>query len=466
MIKRRNNAMDAIYGFVENFKKVKYADLQPAVVEAAKSEVLDSLANALGGSSKPGVVELLEIMKEWGGNEQSTIFAYDIKCPTPNAAQLNSTMVHALDYDDGHPVALVHTGCTTVPTCLAVAERMGGITGKELITNIALGVDFMARLSLASRPGSDLLEVGYHPTAFYGYLGAAAMASRIMGLDSEKMLNALGIAYHQCSGNMQCIHDGALTKRLGPGFASRAGITAAIMAEKGITGARNCLEGKAGLFTIYHGGDYDVKILKKDLGKKFETENLGFKPYPCCGHTHAAIDAILTLKSKYPITADQVQSVEVFAGGAAYALCSPEEVKRNPKNIVDAQFSLPWTVATCLVKGKVTLEDFTKEAITNESVLQISNKVTGHLDPDLSRHGVGPTRVSIKMKNGAEYTEFVEFCLGSVERPMAFADCVNKFRECYPASVKPLSPDAAEKIIEMIRHLEDVKDATEIVRIL
>src|SRR5512135_3061229 len=102
--------MDAIYSFVENFKKVKYADLQPAVVEAVKSEVLDSLANALGGSSKPGVVELLEIMKEWGGNGQSTVFTYDIKFPTPNAAQLNSTMVHALDYDDGHPEALVHTG--------------------------------------------------------------------------------------------------------------------------------------------------------------------------------------------------------------------------------------------------------------------------------------------------------------------------------------------------------------------
>jgi len=133
---------------------------------------------------------------------------------------------------------------------------------------------------------------------------------------------------------------------------------------------------------------------------------------------------------------------------------------------VDAQFSMPWAVATCLVKGKVTLEDFTEKAITNENVLQISRKVTGHLDPDLTRHGVGPARVSIKMKNGAEYTEFVEFCLGSVERPMTFADCASKFRECYPSSVKALSAETAEKVIEMIRHLEDVKDATEIVRIL
>ncbi len=458
--------MDAIYSFVENFAAIRYEDLQPPVVEAVKGEVLDSLACALGGSSKAGVVELLDIVKEWGGKEQSTVIAYDIKCPTPNAAQVNCTMVHALDYDDGHPKALVHTGCTTVPTCLAVAERMGGISGKELITTIALGVDLMARLSLASRPGSDLLTVGYHPTAFYGYLGAAAMAARIMGLNKGQMINALGIAYHQCAGNMQCIHDGALTKRMGPGFASRGGIMAALLAEKGITGARNCLEGKAGLFNVYHGGDYDIRILTNNLGKRFEAENIGFKPYPCCGHTHATIDAILSLRSKYAIEADLVEAVNVDCGGAAYAMCVPEEAKRSPKNIVDAQFSIPWAAATALVKGKVTIEDFTEKAIENNKILQISQKVTGRLDPALTRHGVGPARVSVRMKNGAEYSEYVEFCLGSVERPMTLNDCVRKFRECYPSSVRPLAAEKAEKVIEMILHLEDMKDATEITRML
>ncbi len=435
--------MDAIYSFVENFTKVRFEDLPTSVVEKVKSEVLDSLANALGGSSRAGVVELLELIKEWGGNAQSTIFAYGLKCPTPNAAQINCTMVHALDYDDGHQKALVHTGCTSVGTCLAVAERMGGITGKELITTIALGDDFMARLSLASRPGSDMFVVGYHPTAFYGYLGAAAMAARIMQLDREKTLNALGIAYHQCAGNMQCIHDGALTKRMGPGFASKGGITAALMAEKGITGAKNCLEGKAGLFNVYHGGDYSLQTLQAGLGKTFEAEGIGFKPYPNCGHTHAAIDVVLSLKNKHHFEADQVESVDFFGGGAAYALCLPEDAKRNPTNIVDAQFSVPWAIATALVNGRVTVGDFTDEAIKNENVLKMSRKVTGHLDPDLSRHGVGPAKVSINMKSGTVYTDYEEFCLGSVEQPMTIDDCIRKFRECYPYSVKPVSPEIA-----------------------
>lgn len=458
--------MDAIDLFVENFSKVSYEELQPPVVDKVKSEVLDSLANALGGSSQPGVVELLELIKEWGGSEQSTIIAYGIKCPTPDAAQINCTMVHALDYDDGHQKALIHTGCTSVGTCLAVAERVGGITGKELITTIALGVDFTSRLSLSSRPGSDLFVVGYHPTAFYGYLGAAAMAARLMRLDRKKILNALGIAYHQCAGNMQCIHDGALTKRMGPGFASRAGVTAALMAEKGITGAENCLEGKAGLYNVYHNGDYDIEILKAELGKTFEMENVGFKPYPNCGHTHAAIDAVLSLKDRHQIEADQVEVITFYGGGAAYALCVPEDIKRNPTNIVDAQFSVPWAIATAIVNGKVTIGDFTEEAIKNENILKISRKVVGQLDPEMSRHGVGPAKVSIKMKNGAEYSEYVEFCLGSVEQPLTVDDCVRKFRECYPYSVKPFSAETAEKIIDMVLNLEDVEDVTEIIRML
>jgi 2-methylcitrate dehydratase PrpD len=280
------------------------------------------------------------------------------------------------------------------------------------------------------------------------------------------MLNSLGIAYHQCSGNMQCIHDGVLTKRMGPGFAAKGGITSALMAEKGITGARNCLQGKAGLFNVYMGGDYDAKLLTADLGKKFETENNTFKPYPNCGHTHAAIDAVFSLKSKYHIKAEQVQRVAVYAGGAAYLLSIPLEVKRNPQSIVDAQFSLPWAVATALVKDKITLDDFTEKAIGNENVLQISRKVTGYLDSSLNRHGVGPSTVTIRMKNGEEYTEHVEFCLGSVERPVTFDDCVKKFRECYPLSRKALSSASADKIIDLVTHLEQLEDATEIIRMV
>ncbi|MBP1707627.1 MAG: PrpD [Chloroflexi bacterium] len=458
--------MDAIFELIRNFKRTKFEDLPKEAVDMAKNEVLDSLATALGGAAQPGVPELVSIVKEWGGKKQSTIIAYGVKCPAPNAAQVNSTMIHALDFDDGNPAALVHTGCVAVSTCFAAAERMGTISGKEFITALALGSDLMSRLSLATRPGTNLLNAGWHPTTLNGFLAAAAMAGRVMNLDENKMINALGIAYHQCAGNLQAVKDGALTKRMGPGLASRGGLLAALMAERGITGARDSLEGKNGLFNLYHGGDYDPKTLVRDLGKRFEGVNMGFKPYPCCGLTHPFIDAAISLKAKYNIQPQDVESVTAAGGDAAYSLCVPPEVKNNPRNTVDAQFSVPWTIAVALINGKVGTADFTEDAIKRDDILKIAQKVIGQLDPKMNRHGVGPGRVVVKMKDGLEYSAEIEHALGSVQKPMAFNDLAAKFKECASRSLKQARSARINRVIEMIRQLDNLEDATEVIRLV
>ena len=458
--------MAAITDFVKHFTDIRYENIPGAAVESVKKEVLDSLATALGGSSKAGVGELAEMVKEWGGSQQSTVIAYGIKCPAPNAAQVNGTMIHALDYDDGHQVALVHIGCVAVSTAFAVAERMGRVSGKEFITAIALGGDFMARLGLASKPGSSALSAGWHPTTLFGFLGSAAIAGKIMGLDEEKMINALGLAYHQCGGAGSGVGDGALAKRMGPGLAAKAGITSALMAERGITGERDPLEGRTGLFITYMGGDYNPKTLTADLGKKFEGENIGDKPYPCCGLTHACIDAALALKARHKINIARIKDITVYGGQSVYGLSQPPEIKKAPRTIIDAQFSIPWVVAIALVKGKITVDDFTDEAIKRREILELAQKINTRLEPAMSRHGVGPGGVTITMQDGTQYTEEVENCLGSVARPMTFEDVKKKFRECALCSIRPLPADKVEQVIDMVGRLEKLNDATEIIRLL
>jgi 2-methylcitrate dehydratase PrpD len=457
---------DIISQFVKKWPEITYENLPDNVIEIVKCEILDSLAAALGGSSAAGIKELLDVIREWDGNQQSTVIAGGIKCPAPDAALVNGAMIHILDYDDGCPATLVHIGCSAVSAAFAVTERIGGATGKELITSLALSSDFVNRLALASRPHGSITASGWFPTALYGYFNAAVIAGRIMKLNQEAMLNAIGIAYHQCAGNLQCIYDGALAKGIAAGLAAKGGVTAAIMAERGITGARNCLEGKAGFYNVYHDGDYDARILVDGLGERFETEKIGFKPYPCCGHSHAAIDAALSLRSKYNIKPDPIQDITVYASNAAYDLCVPLPAKQNPLTMIDAQFSLPWTVATALVKGKVTLEDFTKTAIRRADVLEVARKVTCQLDKNLNRRGVGPSRVTIRLTNGSEYSEYVEFCLGSIENPMTFSDCAKKFKECYPYSIRPISTATADNIIELTRNLELLEDANQIIKLL
>ncbi len=161
-------------------------------------------------------------MLEWGGAPQSTILRYGDKMPVPNAAQLNATMAHSLDFDDVHEDAIMHPGVVAIPTALAVAEYVGGLSGRDFIAAVALGTDFICRCGLATRPGESIHGYGWHLTTLYGSMTAAFVAARLLGLNAEAMTNAVGIAYHQASGNGQSVKDGAHTKRLGPGMAVRA----------------------------------------------------------------------------------------------------------------------------------------------------------------------------------------------------------------------------------------------------
>ncbi len=455
--------MDVIFDLVKHIVSTGYEDIPERAIEAAKTEIADSLATALGGTTKPGIGELVDIARELGGSPQSTIIGYGIKCPVDNAAQVNGSMIHALDYDDGHPVSLVHIGCVAISTSFAVAERMGDVTGKELLAAIALGQDLDSRLGLASRPGSTALGAGWHPTTLFGYITAAAIASKLMRLDEEGMINAIGLAYHQCGGAATGVGDGALAKRMGPGFAAKAGVTAALMAERGITGERSSLEGRdgfGGLYNVYIKGDYDRNILLDGLGEKYLGVEIGSKPYPCCGFGHPFYDAALSLRANHNIDVDDIKEITAIGGQSGYGLCRPVEIKQAPRTIVDAQFSVPYCVATALVRGKITLEDFTPETIKRENILEVARKVTGVLEDSWTKHGVSPGKLVIAMKDGTEYSEYVEDFLGSVNNPMSFDDCARKFRECAPFALNPLSTEKVEEIIDLIRNLENQEDGT------
>ena len=456
--------MDATFLFAKNLANIRYEDLPKGVVEATKKQVLDLLGVALGGFSKPGPKELREIVRDWGGKEESSIIGCKQKVPAPNAAHVNATMAHALDYDDVHETAIMHSGVAVIPTCMAMGERKGNVSGKEFITAIALGVDMMCRLALATTPGTRPLVTGWHLTTLYGFLGAAGTAGRMLGLNEEKMVNALGIAYHQCSGNGQCVIDGALTKRMGPGFSVRGGITAALLAEKGVTGAKNCLEGEMGLYKLYHRGNYDNKALTIDLGKNFEGINVAIKPYPCCRGIHPAIDAALALVDERNIKAEGVQEITLSVSeGHYHLLCEPEGAKLKPRNPVDAQFSIPWGVATAIVRKQVTLEDFTETAIKREDILDLTKKMSIKIDSTLNRPvNIEPTRVEITTKEGNVCSKEVTGPLGSLERPMSFDDCARKFKDC----AKQLNHEQINRVIELVGQLDQMNDIRGIIALL
>ena len=455
--------MDAAYSFAKNFADTKYDDLDSDVIEATKKEILDLLGVALGGASQPGATHVCELVKEWGGKKESSLIGSRQKVPAPNAAQANATMAHALDFDDVHEAAVMHPGIASIPVAMAVAEAQGNLSGKELITSSALGVDMMCRLALAVTPGKSPVDLGWHLTSLFGFMGSAATAARIMRLDEEKTVNAIGIGYHQCGGNGQCVKDGALTKRLGPGFAVKGGITAALMANAGVTGSKNTLEGEWGFYRQYAKGDYSREILLADLGKRFEGVNVAIKPYPCCRGVHPAIDAALALTDERDIRSGDIKEIILSVTDAhLQLLCQPLDAKRAPRSPVDAQFSIPWGVASAIVGRRVGLNDYTDSAIKNREVLEVTQKMTVEVDNSLHKPGPEPTRVKVVTRDGKEFSKIVENPLGSLERPMSFDDCARKFNDC----AKSLESKSVERIIDLVSRLEQLEDIGEIIRLL
>jgi 2-methylcitrate dehydratase PrpD len=456
--------VDATYAFAKNFVETRYEKLSKDLVEETKKQVLDLLGCAVGGFSKPGPKEMRELITAWGGRGESSIIGLEEKVPAPNAAHANASMVHALDYDDVHEAAVMHPGVISIPTAIAMAEQTGNLSGRDLITAVAVGSDMMCRLGLATTPGRSPIEVGWHQTTLFGFMGAAGVAGKVMGLEEEQIVNAMGIAYHQSGGNGQCVKDGALTKRLGPGFSVKGGITGALLASKGVTGAHNCLDGEWGLYKLYWRGDYDTRVLTAELGERFEGTNVSIKPYPCCRGIHPAIDAALALAAEYKITADDVASIALFVSDAHFSLLStPLERKTRPQNPVDAQFSIPWGVSTAIARGRVSLDDFSDSGVKSADILALAGKIRVELDAAMRRADkIEPTRVEIATKGGRTLSRIVEHPLGSPERPMSFDDCARKFSDCAGA----LKKDQLDGVIDLVSRLETVEDISAIIGLL
>ncbi|MEJ2739323.1 MAG: MmgE/PrpD family protein [Dehalococcoidia bacterium] len=456
--------MDVAFKLAENIINTKYDELPLQAIDITKKDILDIIGTIIAGSTAQGVEEIGSLIKEWGGKEESTVIAFDCKVPSPNAAFVNAIMGHALDYDDGHDSAILHAATTVVPASFAIAERSGNVNGKEFITAVALGVDMLCRMGLAT--GITLKESGWVYTSIYGYFGATASAGRLLGLNKEEMINAFGIAYSQTAGNYQAIADAVLTKRMQPGFAAKAGVLSALLAKRGITGAQNSIEGQFGLYNVFLRGIYNAHALTEELGKSFEIANIGFKPYPSCGYTHAPIYATLSLVNENDIVPDDIEEINISIGENAAELCTPLERKRQPGSIPDAQFSIPYTVATAVAKRKVEISDFTLESIKDPVVLEIAQKIMPRITPELTSRGVEPAIVEIKTKDGNRYTRREDYRKGSPQNPMTTEDIINKFRDCAKYGKKRIPEQNIEKVIELVNNLEEVDNIGEIIRLI
>lgn len=456
--------MDLVFELVKNIIDTDFKKLPKETIHITEKCILDTLGVLLAGTKQPGCKTVVDFLKEMSGKEESKIINYGGKVPSFNAALANATMARALDLDDVHEASGCHPSATMVPVAFAVAEKTGVINGKDLITSIVVGTDLTCRLRLAVKtyPGwvSETFSV----------FGATATAGKILELNEEEMVNAMGIAYSQAACNFQGFEDGALTPRLQQGFASKAGIISALLAQRGITGAKNVLQGRFGFYSLYYRNNYDPTIVTKNLSKKFEIDNVSIKPYTSCKHTHGPIWGVLELVNNYNISAQDIVEIKVGVSRYAYNLvCQPAEAKYKPRTVVDAQFSIPYTVACAIIKRDVFVDEISSEAITNPKVLKMAKKVKPFVDPEIDKiHSfVAPKSLAkIKTRDGKVYAKYTEDIKGSPRKPMSFEEVAKKFEKCTKYAIYPPSKEKIIKITKTVWELEKIVDVGKIVEAL
>ncbi len=437
-------------------------DILPApVIEAAKENIIDTLVCAVAGSSAPGVAEVRDLAIEWSGAPQASVLVFGDKVPAHHAAWVNGTMAHARDYDDTHDAAVLHAGVSVVPAALAAAELRGGVSGAELIAGVVVGLETISRLGIATRIG--IIESGFMYTSLFGHFAATAAAARILGLDHAGVINALGISYSQVAGNHQVTRDAALTKRMQPGFAAMSAIISVQLAQRGIRGTQATFEGVDGFFRVYLQDRYDAGILRDGLGKRYEFTQLSYKPYPCCRFNHCGIEAALEIKKSLQGRIRDIRHIRVGLNRQAYeAVCTPIEVRQSPQTIVQAQFSIPYTVAAALVDGYVGLKHFRDGLQERLDIIAVAQKVEPYIDEAIERsHGrnVSPVIVEVVLNDGCILRQRIDIPLGHPQRRMSDAAFEAKAMDCFGASARPLREGAHIRLRNMVERLESLDDA-------
>jgi 2-methylcitrate dehydratase PrpD len=444
------------------------AALDEAVVKAVKSNILDTLSCALAGSSAKAIAEVRGLVEEWAGAPQADMFVFGGKYPAHHVAFVNGGMSHARDYDDTHDAAILHAGVSTVPAAIAAGQLRGRLSGPDLIAAVAAGLEVTCRLGIATQV--DIVESGFIYTSLLGYFGATAAAGRGLGLNEEQMLNAFGIVYSSVAGNHQVTRDASLMKRLQPGLAAQAAVLAVQLAKRGIRGAQHVFEGADGFIRVYLHDRLDAAIVRKDLGRRFELLNLSYKPYPCCRDTHAAVDAVLRIRAKANRPADDIESIRVGLTGPGYQMvCVPEEVRLAPRTIVEAQFSIPYTVATAWVDGKLGMKHFSDEGLQRTDILSLAKRIQPYVDEEIDRDWhrfVTPGRVIVRFRDGQTIEERVDYPKGHPNNPMTESEFAEKTADCATFTAKPMQKDLAERLTATVRRLDSIDDIGDLLRVM
>jgi 2-methylcitrate dehydratase PrpD len=424
--------------------ETRYEDISENARYEAKRSLLNWLGVAIGATNHESMDKLFAVAKLMGSRPQATVFGREEKTDLLFASLLNGMSSHVYDFDDTLLETVLHPSAPVFPAILAVAENKGK-SGKDVLEAFVIGCEVEARLALAVYPSHYWR--GWHITGSVGGIGAAAAVSKLLDLDHEKTSYAIGIAATEPVGLREMF--GTMTKPFHPGKAAMNGLLAALMAEQGFTSSLQSLEAECGFVNVLS-EENKLGILTEKWNEKWEVEKNSYKPFASGIVTHPAIDAIISLQSKFKFQHDQVASIHIKGHPLVKELTGKQALTTG----LEGKFSVYHCVAAAFMYGKAGVDQFTDECVNDETIKSLREKITLEVDEKIKEDQV---ELVIKLADGREFAEFVEQAIGSVDKPMTNDQLIDKFLD---VTGDIISFDAKRELVDLIYKLEELEDLT------
>jgi len=433
---------------------LRYENLPEKVRQRAENLVLDLMGSMIGSKKIESSRIATELALELGGPEESTVVGRGRKVSAPNAAFANAMQGYAFDFADDHNESNAHPSVATIPASLALGEKLHA-SGREVIEAIALGNEVVCRLGSAFL-GKTYYQ-GFHPSSTCGTFGAAVSAAKLLKLDVEQTVYAQGIAGSQVGGLMAWNTSGSYTKRLQAGHPAMVGIISALMAQKGFDGPPEIIEGQDGFLQAYsYDRQYDTSQITGGLGDEWTFANSSTKVYPCCRYSAGHLDACLDIVARHAPDWRKIKHVLVRSSDYTIRLLAMPR-KRDPQNVVDTQFSMPWQAAIALIDGQIDVDTFTEKNIHRPDVRELMAKVDWVVDEEFERRYPEhySCAVVVTMEDGTEYTSVVDDPKGDYRNPVTQEHLEDKFRGL---AGRELNEKRVEQLITFVTHLHEADD--------
>jgi 2-methylcitrate dehydratase PrpD len=441
--------MHATARLAEFVVKTTLRDCPDGAVVQVRRAALDTLGVMLAGAAEPAAASVRAVARAEGGAPLCTVLGTTLRTAPTWAALANGTAGHAHDYDDTNFALLGHPSAPLLAAALAAAEAEPA-DGAGVVLGYLIGFEVSATLGAALNP--DHYTRGWHATASIGTLGCAAAAASVLGLEPGQTRHALGIAASLASGLKE--NFGSMTKPFHAGHAARNGVFAALVAREGLTASDSALEGRQGYAAAFSATALPPDVFDA-LGQRWQilTSGIAVKPYPSCALTHSAIDALLELRARHGLGAEQVAEIEVGVNRVV-----PDVLRHHaPTNGLERKFSMEYCAAAALATGHVDLGSFDDGPVADPGTGALMARVRMVVDPTLpdglSEHAW--TRVTVRLRDGRALASPPRGASGHPDQPLSDAQLRAKFMAC---AGPVLGADEADGVAAQLDHLEDIPD--------